>query len=79
MRFRCTTLEKMASKPTSVLLPQSVPLTQRVIKEEWEALQKREREDQERRDQARREKEVTLPPPHTLVVVVAKAGPGPAI
>ena len=33
---------------------------QRLIREEWEALQQREREEEERREKAKREKEVTV-------------------
>lgn len=33
---------------------------QRLIREEWEALQAREREEEEKREKAKREKEVTI-------------------
>ena len=34
--------------------------SQRLIREEWEALQQREREEEEKREKAKREKEVTV-------------------
>ena len=33
---------------------------QRLIREEWEALEQREREEEEKREKAKREKEVTV-------------------
>jgi hypothetical protein len=33
---------------------------QRLIREEWEALQRREKEEEEKREKAKREKEVTV-------------------
>ena len=35
-------------------------VSQRLIREEWEALQQREREEEEKREKAKREKEVTV-------------------
>ena len=44
--------------------------SQRIIREEWEALQKREKEEEERRAQEKRDKEVKLTPCQSFVFVL---------
>ncbi len=47
----------------------AVPM-QRLIREEWESLQSKERDEEERQEKARREKEVTIPFILTNILIV---------
>ncbi len=43
---------------------------QRLIREEWESLQSRERDEEERQERARRDKEVTIPFILTNILII---------
>ena len=47
----------------------AVPM-QRLIREEWESLQSKERDEEERQEKARREKEVTIPFILTNILII---------